>query len=190
MDLCQKKQEHLNPDDPSDIGDAWIWRAIALPSHLRVITHLSHGRSEEEAITFLAAFKARTNGTPPLFTSDKLPAYGKALISNYSPPEPPPIKRKPGRPRKEPRRILDPELCYAQIDKRREQGQVVEVHRRIIFGAPEVIRSEEHTSELQSQSNLVCRLLLEKKKKSYRLTLPLSKSSTSTNTDTLLQLTC
>src|SRR5688572_31248080 len=27
------------------------------------------------------------------------------------------------------------------------------------------IRSEEHTSELQSQSNLVCRLLLEKKKK-------------------------
>src|SRR2546430_13213874 len=29
-----------------------------------------------------------------------------------------------------------------------------------------VVRSEEHTSELQSQSNLVCRLLLEKKKKS------------------------
>src|SRR2546427_4122391 len=28
-----------------------------------------------------------------------------------------------------------------------------------------VKRSEEHTSELQSQSNLVCRLLLEKKKK-------------------------
>src|SRR2546430_11195741 len=28
-----------------------------------------------------------------------------------------------------------------------------------------VSRSEEHTSELQSQSNLVCRLLLEKKKK-------------------------
>src|SRR2546430_7958146 len=30
--------------------------------------------------------------------------------------------------------------------------------------APMAIRSEEHTSELQSQSNLVCRLLLEKKK--------------------------
>src|SRR5205085_10216526 len=30
---------------------------------------------------------------------------------------------------------------------------------------PSKIRSEEHTSELQSQSNLVCRLLLEKKKK-------------------------
>src|SRR2546427_7781237 len=30
---------------------------------------------------------------------------------------------------------------------------------------PGMPRSEEHTSELQSQSNLVCRLLLEKKKK-------------------------
>src|SRR2546430_9640494 len=31
-------------------------------------------------------------------------------------------------------------------------------------GVPSGLRSEEHTSELQSQSNLVCRLLLEKKK--------------------------
>src|SRR2546427_9480086 len=30
------------------------------------------------------------------------------------------------------------------------------------------VRSEEHTSELQSQSNLVCRLLLEKKKQNNR----------------------
>src|SRR2546427_3485660 len=29
-------------------------------------------------------------------------------------------------------------------------------------------RSEEHTSELQSQSNIVCRLLLEKKKKKFK----------------------
>src|SRR2546430_11261444 len=34
-----------------------------------------------------------------------------------------------------------------------------------LAGKPE--RSEEHTSELQSQSNLVCRLLLEKKKAPY-----------------------
>src|SRR2546427_3895465 len=31
-----------------------------------------------------------------------------------------------------------------------------------------VTRSEEHTSELQSQSNLVCRLLLEKKKTNHK----------------------
>src|SRR5439155_19608714 len=33
------------------------------------------------------------------------------------------------------------------------------------FGAVSVARSEEHTSELQSRGHLVCRLLLEKKKK-------------------------
>src|SRR2546430_6832395 len=34
------------------------------------------------------------------------------------------------------------------------------------------VRSEEHTSELQSQSNLVCRLLLEKKKTTIPFTPP------------------
>src|SRR2546430_12497172 len=34
------------------------------------------------------------------------------------------------------------------------------------------IRSEEHTSELQSQSNLVCRLLLEKKKNTIDTLMP------------------
>src|SRR2546430_8578309 len=49
----------------------------------------------------------------------------------------------------------------------------------------EVARSEEHTSELQSQSNLVCRLLLEKKKKRCRTTIspsiPTSNASPSTS---------
>src|SRR2546430_12357893 len=43
----------------------------------------------------------------------------------------------------------------------RERGGTRMIIKRIEFA-----RSEEHTSELQSQSNLVCRLLLEKKKKS------------------------
>src|SRR2546430_13399426 len=44
-------------------------------------------------------------------------------------------------------------------------------------------RSEEHTSELQSQSNLVCRLLLEKKKQ-YRARRPY-KSVCSLHTSTV-----
>src|SRR2546430_9558796 len=35
---------------------------------------------------------------------------------------------------------------------------------RLTADLPDYARSEEHTSELQSQSNLVCRLLLEQKK--------------------------
>ena len=39
------------------------------------------------------------------------------------------------------------------------------VHDASYTGRLRAIRSEEHTSELQSRTNLVCRLLLEKKKK-------------------------
>src|SRR2546430_11485316 len=39
------------------------------------------------------------------------------------------------------------------------------------------LRSEEHTSELQSQSNLVCRLLLEKKKTTTRSATSMQPSS-------------
>src|SRR5947207_7894645 len=42
------------------------------------------------------------------------------------------------------------------------------IRRRSRANSPEFRRSEEHTSELQSHSDLVCRLLLEKKKKKIR----------------------
>src|SRR2546430_13650684 len=48
-------------------------------------------------------------------------------------------------------------------------------------------RSEEHTSELQSQSNLVCRLLLEKKKKISQQQYCRSHSSTSRQHSEVLQ---
>jgi hypothetical protein len=102
---------------------------------LRVVSHLSHDRSDPEARAFLARFKARTDGRAPFFASDQLPAYVAALIANSSTPEPPPVRRGPGRPRKEPRRLVDPDLRYAQVQKRREGGRVVEVKRRILFGS-------------------------------------------------------
>lgn len=131
----------------------WIWRAVALPSRMRVVSHLSHERSEAEAMTFLADFKARTDGRAPLFTSDKLPAYLTALTALYSTPAPPPSKRGSGRPRKAPRRIVDPTLCYGQVDKRREGGRVVEVQRRILLGTPEAIAQILAADECGSQIN-------------------------------------
>src|SRR5688572_31720018 len=47
----------------------------------------------------------------------------------------------------------------------RRIGFVGPVEGEVASGDVGLGRSEEHTSELQSQSNLVCRLLLEKKKK-------------------------
>src|SRR2546430_12610247 len=49
---------------------------------------------------------------------------------------------------------------------RREQVAPEKARRQVL--RLKLDRSEEHTSELQSQSNLVCRLLLEKKKTTVR----------------------
>src|SRR5256885_12211284 len=49
------------------------------------------------------------------------------------------------------------------------QGQVDVSAGQLFFQQAAEFRSEEHTSELQSPCNLVCRLLLEKKKNFYRL---------------------
>src|SRR5438034_7003677 len=55
--------------------------------------------------------------------------------------------------------------------------------RRQILACPFRRRSEEHTSELQSHSDLVCRLLLEKKKKKNKKDDD-NKASTYTELDT------
>src|SRR2546430_6131244 len=58
----------------------------------------------------------------------------------------------------------------------RSHQQIIDLLGRVASGGFDFIktenlcRSEEHTSELQSQSNLVCRLLLEKKKNKRHLT--------------------
>src|SRR3989442_3116107 len=57
-------------------------------------------------------------------------------------------------------RVEDPD--WAEMS--RAAGQIADL------GGRRIIRSEEHTSELQSRPHLVCRLLLEKKKRTLCLT--------------------
>src|SRR5688572_32493548 len=61
-------------------------------------------------------------------------------------------------------------IVRAAFDYARENGRrkVTAAHKANIMKFSDGLRSEEHTSELQSQSNLVCRLLLEKKKKNKK----------------------
>src|SRR4051812_49508319 len=73
--------------------------------------------------------------------------------------------------RRPPRSTLFPytTLFRSQVRARAEVGLAVQrapaVHRQRTAADQQVVpRSEEHTSELQSHVNLVCRLLLEKKK--------------------------
>src|SRR6266567_7763325 len=56
--------------------------------------------------------------------------------------------------------------CHAPVPAQRRRRGPARLARR----------SEEHTSELQSQSNLVCRLLLEKKKKTRIYPISMTKT--------------
>src|SRR5688572_32187546 len=67
-------------------------------------------------------------------------------------------------------RVAGSDFCSAVLSPSPGERQVVMLKfknalpKRATVSRAVNIRSEEHTSELQSQSNLVCRLLLEKKK--------------------------
>src|SRR5688572_18969395 len=67
--------------------------------------------------------------------------------------------------------VVDPQTAYRDAWTRSQQvirERLLPMARDLkVIVAVEEVRSEEHTSELQSQSNLVCRLLLEKKKKTH-----------------------
>src|SRR5690606_39720054 len=87
--------------------------------------------------------------------------------------------------RRPPRSTLFP---YTTLFRSRRRGQLVHLadqqrHPSLDQRRMPLLRSEEHTSELQSRENLVCRLLLEKKKnnainkKSFQPTLPPSLTS-------------
>src|SRR2546427_5131357 len=77
--------------------------------------------------------------------------------------------------RRPPRSTLFPYTTLFRSDgnsqgNRHARAQLPAAHSQGQEGAGRT-RSEEHTSELQSQSNLVCRLLLEKKKKTKKKNL-------------------
>src|SRR5256886_5389204 len=80
----------------------------------------------------------------------------------YLLPDEPVTLVKDGKPRKVSKQPLTDQHIYALMVEVAppEAADKIDQHSETEFD-----RSEEHTSELQSQSNLVCRLLLEKKKK-------------------------
>src|SRR3712207_7407992 len=80
-----------------------------------------------------------------------------------SPPRPPPNRSSGGR-----------DAPEARPPRPRVRRPVLRPGRRGGVPPPPALRSEEHTSELQSRQYLVCRLLLEKKKKSEEHPLKLN----------------
>src|SRR5256885_9401981 len=98
--------------------------------------------------------------------------------------------------RRPPRSTLFPYTTLFRSHRPAFSGRLLELHRPgadgvASAGAADVqgsflLRSEEHTSELQSPCNLVCRLLLEKKILSFMPILSPSSSSLMRDTTTVM----
>src|SRR5256885_7707772 len=76
-----------------------------------------------------------------------------------------PLDVRPGEPRERTRR--GGRRCRRAAQRWPHAAAAAGVRALTLAQASHTTRSEEHTSELQSPCNLVCRLLLEKKKNSY-----------------------
>jgi hypothetical protein len=90
---------------------------------------------------------------PPLMTSDEYPAYATAIEEIFSEPVPAPSPRRPGRPRVVPERRLPDGVIYATVHKEREDGRVIAVESRQIFGSPEALEERLEESSVSRRVN-------------------------------------
>jgi len=122
------------------LGSTWIWRAVAPEYRLRLAS-LVGNRPLYSARRLLRRVRRCLDGSLPLFTSDALRHYAEVLLEVCGVWAHPRPTGRPGRPRA-PRRVAPPELRYAQVQKHRKHGRVVEVTRRVIFGESTQVQAE------------------------------------------------
>jgi len=134
-----KKQKNCDPADPDDAQCGDYWDFVALdPEHRLVLAVVPGARSAENAEAIMEEVKQRLGDKPPaLMTSDELPTYATAIETTFGEPVSPAPQRGPGRPRVTPELSLPKEVCYATVHKHRENGQVVAVEQKQVFGTPE-----------------------------------------------------
>lgn len=135
------KEDHLPCAKLYDetYGDAWVWIAFAPVWHL-VLAFAVGKRTQKNANLLVERVAFVTDAHIPFFTSDQLAEYPPALLHTYGAWHQPPRNGTRGR-FPEPRRVPPPDLLYAQVVKKREQGRVVEVQSRVVFGCAEQVEA-------------------------------------------------
>src|SRR5260370_9247584 len=121
--------------------------------------------------TSLAIWRTRSSSTSPSIVQPKAVASPQLIRGRLGPPcsrHSATTRRKSSIDSSVPRRTFE-RLCPSLTDNTKfiswtPRARPRSAPRRLGISAETVRRSEEHTSELQSHLNLVCRLLLEKKK--------------------------
>ena len=138
--VLMKKKTVLEKEitDDSKIGDQWIF--IAFDAQKKLVIHWKIGkRTLETAKIFIKELKTKL-ASNPLFTTDELPAYEEAFLDNFCRKIFPERKKGRGRPKTKVEKIPDEELKLAQVHKHRENGKVVDITKKIVFGDESEIR--------------------------------------------------
>lgn len=148
-----KKEAQLTPlEKLAEVyGDAWVWIAFS-PVCKLVPAWVVGKRTLAHARRLVFRLKSATNGQIPFFTSDELPHYADALLEVYGEWLQPARRGSRGRFPK-PRRVPPPDLCYAVVVKERENGRVVEVTTRIVYGTAEQVEAALRASPVSHAIN-------------------------------------
>ena len=109
----------------------WVWVAFD-PEHKVVLAHVVGERKQPSANKLLKWVKERIAGIPS-FCSDGLKFYTDAILKFYGHIVSFPKTGLRGRP-KVPAMVPDDGLSYAQVIKHQQNGHLVEVEKRQIFG--------------------------------------------------------
>ena len=119
------------------IGEQWIF--IAIDAVTKLLLHWKIGkRTLEVAKLFIGELKEKL-ASNPLFTTDEFAAYEEAFLSNFCNEIKPEPTGKRGRPRTKVKKVPLKELKLAQVHKTRENGKVIDISQKIVFGEQEEI---------------------------------------------------
>ena len=133
-------------------GEFWIWMSF-IPEHRLVLaTHVGR-HDQKDAKAVVEKSKERLGGPLPLFVSDGWDAYIEALLGAFHEIQDRPRTGRPGRP-PGPQMNPDPELCYAQLVKVRNNGRVIATHKRVIFGTEDAVDMDRVSTSLIERENL------------------------------------
>jgi len=133
-------------------GEFWIWISYVPEHRLLLTTHVGH-HHEKDAEVVVNKSKERLQRPLPLFVSDGWDAYIDALLGAFHEIQDRPRTGRPGRPPGH-QMIPDPELCYAQLVKVRNNGRVVATHKRVVFGEEDEVEMDMVSTSLIERENL------------------------------------
>jgi IS1 family transposase len=137
--FVNKKQNHLTEMEKLDgkYGDCWGHVSFD-PNTKMMPAHVFGKRTKKNTGKLLKNFKSKTDGQIPLFTSDEYKGYPEAILEEYHIEVEFPKTGKPGRPRN-PIMLPHPDLNYVQVVKTRNNGRVVKVETKLVFGTQEKV---------------------------------------------------